>query len=60
MLKNPGLPTPDEVERHNVMHMPFRSWCLACVSWKARDQRHRRAKEDEPKRVPEAVFEHVL
>ena len=28
---DPGDPTSDEREDHNVDHLPFRSWCDACV-----------------------------
>ena len=27
----PVLPSTAEVEAHNVSHLPFRSWCSACV-----------------------------
>jgi hypothetical protein len=29
VLRDPGAPTEAEVERHNVTHQPFRSWCPA-------------------------------
>ena len=28
----PCLPSPEEVEAHNAIHIPFRSWCAHCVS----------------------------
>ena len=27
----PVLPSKEEVEAHNFSHLPFRSWCSACV-----------------------------
>ena len=30
----PVLPSKEEVEAHNVSHLPFRSWCSACVEGK--------------------------
>ena len=30
VLRDPGAPTPKEVEEHNVTHLPFRSWCPHC------------------------------
>ena len=27
----PVLPSKAEAEAHNVSHLPFRSWCSACV-----------------------------
>lgn len=41
----PKMPTPDEIERHYVTHIPFRSWCPECVKGKAKDYAHRRVEE---------------
>ena len=30
-------PTPEEVERHNATHVPFRNWCAFCVAEKAKE-----------------------
>ena len=30
-LRDPGTPSPAEVEEHNITHMQFRTWCPACV-----------------------------
>ena len=35
VLRDPGAPTPKEVEQHNVTHLPFRSWCRHCVRGRA-------------------------
>lgn len=60
VLKDLGRPTPDEVEKHNVTHMPFRSWCPACVAGRARDRLHKRMDGDEVKRVPEIVCDYAF
>ena len=31
-LFEPQLPSPDEIARHNLSHLPFRSWCPDCVA----------------------------
>ena len=36
VMRNPGSPTQEELDRHYVTHMPFRSWCPVCVQGKAR------------------------
>ena len=42
-LKDPKLPSQEEVERHWLMgHMPFRSWCDVCLESKAKELGHRR------------------
>ena len=41
----PTQPTPQEIQEHNITHMPYRSWCPSCVQAKAGKQitrsRHR-------------------
>ena len=36
------LPSEAEVEAHNVSHLPFRSWCSACVRGRGLSLGHRR------------------
>ena len=31
MRKDPGLPSAEEIKRHNITHLPYRSWCAHCV-----------------------------
>ena len=40
--KLPPQATPEEIDRHNVTHLPFRSWCEHCVRGKAADDDHKR------------------
>lgn len=56
-MKDPGRPTPDEVERHKVTQIFFRSWYPACVVGKARDRKHRQPDDQEHKRLLEKVFD---
>ena len=40
-LRDPRLPTPEEVEEHNIRgHIPYRDWCPICVQAKGRGQYH--------------------
>ena len=59
LMRDPGAPTRQEVELHNATHMPFRAWCPACVSGKARD-RHHRIQSEQEKGVVELVFDYGL
>ena len=36
----PVLPSEAEVERHELTHLPFRSWCRHCVHAKGKDSPH--------------------
>ena len=38
----PKAPTPDEVRQHEATHIPYRSWCAACVRGKGRKTGHRK------------------
>ena len=40
-LRDPRLPTPEEVEEHYVRgHIPYRDWCPFCVQAKGKGQYH--------------------
>ena len=39
---DPGRPTKMEIEEHNCLHWPFRSWCPHCVRGKAVTSPHPR------------------
>ena len=58
LLKDPGAPSPAEVERHNVTHMPYRSWCPICVEGRARDRPHRHQAGQESNELSEVVFDY--
>ena len=45
-----------KVKRHNVTHMPFGSWCPACVEGKARDKHLQKVEGEVEKDVPEIIF----
>lgn len=38
----PDKPTPEEVTRHNLTHVPYAPWCEACVCGSGRENQHRR------------------
>ena len=49
MVPKAGVkPTQEEVERHNVIHLPFRSWCAYRVAGKAKAEPHRTKDPDRP------------
>ena len=37
----PVAPTQQEIEDHNVNHLPFRSWCKHCVRGRSKAHAHR-------------------
>ena len=45
---NPGLPSRQEVQEHELTHIPYRSWCVHCIRRAGRSDAHRRrARQDE-------------
>ena len=52
---SPTAPTRAEREAHEATHMPYRSWCMACVQGRALTPPHRRlcAGEEEERRLSE-------
>lgn len=43
MRRAPREPTRQEIDEHNLTHLPFRSWCPCCVAAKAKHWPHRRS-----------------
>ena len=52
-LLDPKLPSEEELHRHNLTHMPYRSWCPHCVRGRGKEMSHRRKKDLEEASVPE-------
>ena len=50
-------PTKEEVRRHNVSHLPFRSWCPQCVAGRKKDHAHRAREDLEAARGAEVHFD---
>ena len=45
-LRDPLLPSPEEVRVHEMTHLPYRSWCAHCVRGKGKSMAHVRRKGD--------------
>ena len=40
VTRNPADPTPEERERHDATHLPYRPWCPICVEAQATEDPH--------------------
>ena len=60
VLRNPGAPTPREIEEHNVTHLPFRSWCPHFVAGKAQDRPDKKRDNQGEKQIPKIVFDYCF
>ena len=43
---DPGQPNATERALHEMLHMPYRSWCEDCVQGQGKDRYHLRLEED--------------
>ena len=46
-VRSPPKVSKEELERHKLIHVPFRSWCRACVLARARNRMAKRTGEPE-------------
>ena len=47
-LRAPSAPTRQEIEDHEASaHIPYRSWCRACIAGRGRSEAHRQHDSDE-------------
>ena len=58
-IKDPLKPTEDEVDKHNLTHLPYRNWCPICVRAKGKDADHRRV-VDGTRCLPEYSFDYAF
>ena len=55
---DPKLPCAEEVETHNLTHLPYRSWCPHCVRGKGKTMDHRKAGRE--KMIPEVHVDYCF
>ena len=41
-MMNPRRPSQDEVDEHEITHIPFRSWCRHCVLGRGKEAPHKK------------------
>ncbi len=41
-VRSPIQPTQQEIDQHEVSHLPYRSWCVSCVRGKGRNLAHKK------------------
>ena len=58
-LIDPRRPTKEEVDEHDLTHLPYRNWCPICVKAKGKELDHRKS-IDEPKGLSEYSFDYCF
>ena len=55
----PQVPNREEVELHELNHLPFRSWCKHCVAGQGIDERHLSGSSQENKEIPTISLDYM-
>ena len=55
---DPGMPSPEEIEEHEVDHVPYRRWCEECVRGRGTGEPH--GPSDGAHIVPVVEFDYVF
>ena len=42
-IRDIRTPSQEEVERHNLTHLPFRNWCPRCMKGRGKEAPHRKS-----------------
>ena len=58
-LIDPKLPSREEVESHEMTHLPFRNWCRHCVKGRGVEAPHRSVDRDE-RGIPEIHVDYAF
>ena len=58
-ISDPRLPSKEEVDQHNLTHLPYRSWCVHCVRGRGESTPHRRSERDEGA-IPEVHMDYCF
>ena len=56
---DPRRPTKQEVDDHELTHVPYRNWCPICVRAKGKELDHRKSTE-EPRGLSEYSFDYLF
>ena len=60
VMKSPSQPSQEEIDRHNVAHCPFRSWCKLCVMGQSVTTGHFRARQEDARQVPTVSMDYMF
>ena len=56
-VKQMGKPSPEVIEAHERTHLPFRSWCEACVKGRGKEEACRKRDGEGDRDLPEVHFD---
>ena len=56
--RDPGSPTQEEIDEHNITHLPHRSWCHICMKARGKEDAHRKQNKKAVKSKPTVTFDY--
>ena len=45
VLRDPEQPSREELDQHNICHLPYRAWCRHCVAGRGKAAQHRQIQD---------------
>ena len=60
VIPEPKQPSREEVARHNLTHLPYRSWCPHCVACRRSNNAHRTTHSSEDRSLPIFVSDYAF
>lgn len=57
-MADPKMPKKEEIEAHEITHIPFRSWCAICVQGKGKNLAHHRGSRE--RGLPEVHLDYMF
>jgi hypothetical protein len=58
-MNSPAKPSAEEVEHHNLTHLPFRNWCRHCIRGRGKEASHK-VVQGEGGEVPEVHLDYCF
>ena len=59
-LPDPHQPTLEEIEQHNLTHLPYRSWCRHCVRGRGKSHAQYKMEAEQSHTVPHVSMDYVF
>ena len=51
-LPQPNVPSKEEYDRHQLTHIPYRSWCPHCIRGRGKNAAHKKLDKEIERAVP--------
>lgn len=60
-MRNPPARTgPEQVRKHNLLHLPYAAWCPTCVMAKGKDDHHNVSKGATDRKIPSVQVDYLF